>query len=64
MATGKLKFFNRQKGFGFILDNELQKDIFVHFTGLVDRNLQQDDEVTFDIEIEGERKKAVNVRKK
>jgi CspA family cold shock protein len=61
METGKIKFFNRKKFFGFILD-ETQNDVFVHFSDLVDRNLKEGDEVTFDIKIEGERKKAVNVK--
>jgi CspA family cold shock protein len=62
MATGKVKFFNRKKGFGFIYDNETEKDIFVHFSGLIDSNIQENDEVTFDIITEGERKKAINVK--
>ena len=63
MATGKVKFFNRRKGFGFITDDETQKDIFVHFSGLIDTNIQENDTVIFDIETEGERKKAVNVKR-
>ncbi len=62
MATGKVKFFNRKKGFGFICDSETEKDIFVHFSGLIDSNIQENDEVTFDIITEGERKKAINVK--
>jgi len=33
MATGTVKWFNNQKGFGFIV-NENDEDIFVHFTGI------------------------------
>ena len=36
MKTGKVKFYNSEKGFGFIKDNETQKDVFVHRTGLID----------------------------
>jgi CspA family cold shock protein len=66
MATGKVKFFNNQKGFGFIIDDETQEEIFVHFSGLVDRHLNEGDEVIFDIESEndGKRQHASNVKKK
>ena len=65
MATGKVKFYSRRKGYGFIVDDETQKDIFVHYSGLADL-IQENDEVTFDIEMEddGKRQKAVNVTKK
>jgi len=56
MKTGKVKFFNNSKGFGFICDNETGKDIFVHSTGLKD-NIREGDTVTFDVE---EGKKGLN----
>jgi len=62
MKTGKVKFFNSEKGYGFILDDETGKDVFVHKTGLVD-SIREDDEVTFE-EQDGKRgKNAVNVKK-
>ena len=48
MNTGKVKFFNESKGFGFIKDNETQKDIFVHTSGLT-IDIYENDEVTFDV---------------
>lgn len=35
--TGKVKFFNETKGFGFIKDDNSGEEIFVHVTGLIDR---------------------------
>jgi CspA family cold shock protein len=67
MATGKVKFFNKKRCYGFIRDDESGKDIFVHLSDLADRNLREGDEVTFDIKVEkveGESKKAINVKKK
>jgi CspA family cold shock protein len=61
MSTGKVKFFNQQKGFGFILDDETQKDVFVHVTGLIDK-IKDDDEVSFDIVEDRRGPKAINVR--
>jgi cold shock protein len=63
MSTGKVKFFNQQKGFGFILDDETQKDVFVHVTGLIDK-IKDDDEVSFDIVEDRRGPKAINVRLK
>lgn len=61
MKKGKVKFFNESKGFGFILDTETGKDVFVHSSGLKDQ-VREGDEVTFDVE-EGKRGlNAVNVK--
>ena len=48
MKTGKVKFYNSEKGFGFIIDNETNKDVFVHRSGLID-TINEDDEVSFEI---------------
>ena len=48
MSTGKVKFFNQQKGFGFIVDDETQKEVFVHVTGLIDK-IKDDDLVSFEV---------------
>ena len=59
---GKVKFFNRQKGFGFIAGED-NKECFVHKSGIKEGPIDEDDEVTFDVE-EGDRgPKAVNVVK-
>ena len=37
MKTGTVKFFNESKGYGFIKDDEDEKEYFVHVSGLIDR---------------------------
>lgn len=66
MATGKIKFFNRRKGFGFILDDETQTDIFVHASGLINKKLsfKPNDSVKYEVIDDGDgKKKAINVEK-
>ncbi|MEI6173702.1 MAG: cold shock domain-containing protein [Bacteroidota bacterium] len=62
MSKGKVKFFNERKGFGFILDDESQQDVFVHVSGLVDK-IRENDQVTFDLTEDNRGKKAINVRR-
>ena len=53
MATGTVKFFNSQKGFGFIAQDGGGPDVFVHVTALERaglRGLVEGQKVTFDIE--------------
>ncbi|HEO8418718.1 cold-shock protein [Niallia sp. FSL W8-0635] len=65
MATGKVKWFNAEKGFGFIETAEGQ-DVFVHFSAIQTegfKTLDEGQEVSFDIE-EGQRgPQAANVQK-
>lgn len=49
MKKGTVKFFNNEKGFGFIKDDESNQDIFVHKSGLVDR-IKENDKVEFEVE--------------
>lgn len=49
MSNGTVKFFNETKGFGFVVDNSTQEEIFVHVTGLID-NIREGDQVTFNTE--------------
>ena len=56
MLKGTVKWFNNQKGYGFIQD-ENGKDIFVHYTGLDMegvRSLDEGNKVEFDL-VEGEK---------
>ena len=56
MATGKVKFFNDSKGFGFITEDDSSTEHFVHVTGLIDE-IREGDSVEFDLE---EGRKGVN----
>lgn len=61
MNTGKVKFFNDAKGYGFIKEADTGKEYFVHVTGLVDE-IREDDEVTFDLREGKKGLNAVNVK--
>lgn len=64
MQKGKVKFFNREKGFGFINPNVGGKEIFVHATGVVDGDkLTDGDEVAYDTEEGKKGVVAINVQK-
>ncbi len=62
MSTGTVKFYNETKGFGFIVDDETGKEIFVHKTGLSD-TIRENDRVSFETEAGRKGVNAVNVRK-
>ena len=61
MNTGKVKFFNESKGFGFIVDDESKKEHFVHISGLVDE-VRENDEVTYELQEGKKGLNAVNVK--
>lgn len=63
MKTGTVKFFNGQKGFGFITPDDGSKDLFVHVSAVEQGTLSDGDKVTYDV---GESQKgpcAVNVKR-
>jgi cold shock protein len=61
MKTGKVKFFNESKGYGFIVDTETGKEYFVHASGLIDR-IRENDDVNFDLTEGRKGLNAVNVK--
>lgn len=62
MKTGKVKFFNETKGFGFIKFDDSDQEIFVHATGLIDQ-IREDDNVTFEVAEGRKGLNAINVKK-
>ncbi len=64
MNKGTVKWFNPQKGYGFITNEEDGQDVFVHFSGIAAegyKSLEDGQNVTFEI-TEGNRgPQAVNV---
>lgn len=61
MQRGTVKFFNKSKGFGFIVVDSTGEEIFVHVSGLVDE-VRDGDSVTFNTEKGKKGMNAVNVR--
>lgn len=66
MATGTVKFFNADKGYGFIKPDDGSNDIFVHVTAVQNSGLatlNENDRVSFDMEPDrrGKGPKAINL---
>lgn len=59
--SGRIKFFNRRKGYGFIQSENLDQDIFVHVSDLEDI-VAKGDRVIFEIESSPRGPEARNVR--
>lgn len=69
MTNGTVKWFNAEKGFGFIANDEGGDDVFVHFSAIQSdgyRTLDEGQKVTFDIEEDPKnpsKLRAANVQK-
>ncbi len=61
MKKGTVKFFNESKGFGFIIQEENNEDIFVHQSGLIDE-IKENDKVEFEVAQGRKGLNAVNVK--
>ena len=67
MPSEIVKWFNAKKGYGYITDNETQKDIFLHVSALEEsklRVLKEEQTVVYDIKEEKDKLQAINIKKK
>ena len=67
MPSGKIKWFNAKKGYGFITDDETQKDIFLHVSALEQsklRVLKEEQSIVYDIKEDKNKIQAINIKKK
>ena len=66
MPSGKIKWFNSKKGYGFITEDKTEKDIFLHVSSLEDsklRVLKENQKLRFEIKKEKNKLQAVNLKK-
>ena len=66
MPSGKIKWFNAKKGYGFITEDETNKDIFLHVSALEEsklRVLKEEQKIKFDIKEEKNKLQAINIKK-
>jgi CspA family cold shock protein len=66
MPLGKVKWFNAQKGYGFITEDKSEKDIFLHVSALEKsklRILRENQKIQFEIKEEKGRLKAINLKR-
>ena len=62
MKTGKVKFYNESKGFGFIVQDDSNQDIFVHQSGII-HEIRENDRVSFEVTEGKKGLNAVNVER-
>ena len=65
MPTGTVKWFNDDKGFGFVTPDEAGKDLFVHHTGIAGdgfKSLVEGSKVSYEAQPSDKGPKAVNVQ--
>ena len=65
MATGTVKWFNADKGFGFIAPDDGGEDVFAHYSAIASdgyRSLDENQKVEFDVEQGQKGLQAANIR--
>ena len=65
MPSGKVKWFNSKKGYGFITDEKTKKDIFLHVSALESSKLRVLKKIKqfYDIKEEEDKLQAINIKK-
>ena len=66
MPSGKVKWFNAKKGYGFISEDETERDIFLHVSSLEKsklRILKENQRLRFEIKEENDKLQAIKVKK-
>ena len=66
MPTGKVKWFNSKKGYGFITEDGTEKDIFLHVSALEEsklKTLKEEQKLKFEIKEENNKLQAINLKK-
>ena len=66
MPTGKVKWFSSKKGYGFIREEDKERDIFLHVSALEAsklRVLKENQNLNFDIKEEKDKLQAINLKK-
>jgi cold shock protein len=66
MPTGKVKWFNSKKGYGFITEDGTEKDIFLHVSALEEsklKSLKEEQLLEFDVKEENNKLQAINLKK-
>jgi CspA family cold shock protein len=66
MPTGKVKWFNSKKGYGFLTEDGTEKDIFLHVSSLEEsklKTLKEKQQLEFEIKEENNKLQAINLKK-
>tara|TARA_Y100000588_G_scaffold23752_1_gene23788 strand:- start:22066 stop:22269 length:204 start_codon:yes stop_codon:yes gene_type:complete len=66
MQKGKVKWFNKKKGIGFIFSNNNSGDIFIHYSNIIGEGykvLEENDEVFYELEDSEKGPIAKNIKK-
>ena len=66
MPTGKVKWFNSKKGYGFITEDGTEKEILLHVSALEEsklKTLKEDQKLEFEIKVEKNKFQAINLKK-